>query len=51
MPMGTVTILHDADRECFRVSTATYFNKKKEQIGLIELHPNNKVQTVGRITI
>lgn len=46
MPMGTVTVLHDANRENFRISTATFYNKKKEPIDLIELHPNNKVQTV-----
>lgn len=46
MPMGTVSILHDSNRELFSVTNALYYNKKKESISLIELHPNNQVQTV-----
>ncbi|CAL8121816.1 unnamed protein product [Orchesella dallaii] len=45
MPMGTVSILHDSNRECFRISSGMYYNKKKESLSLIELHPNNKIQT------
>lgn len=51
MPMGTVSILHDANRELFSITSAHYYNKKKETIGLIELHPNNQVQTVRSLLI
>lgn len=46
MPMGTVSILHDSNRESFSITNALYYNKKKESLSLIELHPNNKVQAV-----